>query len=126
MTSVAQKAAKLWVDVRRMNGLQSFATEMLIWSFDQYPEDSVKLIKKQSLKRLKKIRLNQPANWPMISSAQLSRSGRFQKMQARNGAGAAGFPRSHTNSKKQEKTSFASSSSSSLPLFTFEQNCHHR
>ncbi|KAJ1345982.1 hypothetical protein KIN20_000636 [Parelaphostrongylus tenuis] len=39
-----------------MNGLQGFAMEILIWPIDQDPEDRMKLIEKQSLKRLKKIR----------------------------------------------------------------------
>ncbi|KAJ1353949.1 hypothetical protein KIN20_010729 [Parelaphostrongylus tenuis] len=44
----------------------------LIWPINQDPEDRVKLIKKQSLGRLKKIRLCQPVTWPMISNAQTS------------------------------------------------------
>ncbi|KAJ1355413.1 hypothetical protein KIN20_012807 [Parelaphostrongylus tenuis] len=40
----------------------------LIWPINQHPEYLMKLIEKQSLKRLKKIRLCQPVIWPMISN----------------------------------------------------------
>ncbi|KAJ1355085.1 hypothetical protein KIN20_012355 [Parelaphostrongylus tenuis] len=65
-TSIVQKAAKLWVELRCMNGLQTFAMEILLWPINQDPEDRVKLIEKQLLKRWKKIRLSRLVIWPMI------------------------------------------------------------
>ncbi|KAJ1371642.1 hypothetical protein KIN20_033627 [Parelaphostrongylus tenuis] len=69
---------------------------------DQHLEVRVKLTEKQSLKRLKKNRLWQP----MIFNVQTSRSGRFWKMQTRNGARAISIPHDLTiqaqkNKKKQ-------------------------
>ncbi|KAJ1345519.1 hypothetical protein KIN20_000073 [Parelaphostrongylus tenuis] len=72
-TSIVQNDAKSWVELRRRNGSQSFTMEILILPINHEPGDRVKLIDKQSLKILGKIRLCQSVIWRMISRCQGSK-----------------------------------------------------